>query len=167
MSVIKEMLNQRGYTIVEEGLLSENGIDYIKTKEKVCVLRIHTNIDINKFKEYIKLLDEMGMKHGIIIYENSITSQAKNIRKEIRESVGIIIEFFSESELRYNITKHEYVPKFTKLSPEKSQKFKEKYGTKFAILRECDPISKFYFYQKGDIVMFENNCGTVGYNIVR
>ena len=116
-------------------------------------------------------MHKMDIKHGIIVYKNSVTSSAKKIIENLTDislstENSLKIELFSEEELTINITKHVLQPTFERLSDDKSKKFKKKYGIKFAILLKTDPISKFYGYEIGDVIKITRK-GYVTWRIVR
>ena len=67
----------------------------------------------------------------------------------------------------YNITKHHLVPKHTKLSPEERSSFVSTYGDNIPIIKQTDPISRYWGFKIGDIVKIDRNCGTISYRIVR
>jgi DNA-directed RNA polymerase subunit H (RpoH/RPB5) len=160
-----EMLQQRGYSNIsrienEPIILSadkENG-------EKMCVIFAdNVKINVTTVRDYISFMENKKIIHSIIIYTDKPTAPAK---KSLEESGDMIIELFEDIELCVNITKHETVPRHTRLSLLESKEFKEKYGTKFPIIKSDDPISKFYFYQKGDIIEIEDD-DIIYYRIVR
>ena len=45
--------------------------------------------------------------------------------------------------------------------------FKKNFGIKFGILRLDRPISRFYDYQKGDVIRITRNDGYINYRIVK
>ena len=79
-------------------------------------------------------------------------------------------ELFEENELQYNITKHYLVPKHELLFEKGSKgakEFKEKYSDKFPIILKTDPISRFYGFNKGDIIKVTRKGDVVMYRIVK
>jgi DNA-directed RNA polymerase subunit H (RpoH/RPB5) len=153
-----EMLNQRGYTLVsseEDKLFAERGED------RVIVIFISVAKFKNEsIKECVKTMNTYGYKHGILIYENQITSAAKKTIETIHD---IVFEKFSCDELQYNITKHELVPLFEKI--DKVSDFKRVIG-KIPIMLATDAISKFYFFKRGDIVKITRKNNYVTYRLV-
>ena len=109
----------------------------------------------------------MDVHHCLIVYKDNVTPVAKKIIEEIKE---LKIELFHQDELQYNITKHYLVPKheliYKKGTAEYSN-FKDKYTDKFPIILKSDPISRFYAYEKGDIIKVTRKNGYVMYRIVR
>jgi DNA-directed RNA polymerase I, II, and III subunit RPABC1 len=165
----KEMLIQRGYVITEE---TEEGIVGEKDDKIICLFftacpKFNTEIA----QMYMNMMHKMDIKHGIIVYKNSVTSSAKKIIENLSDislstENSLKIELFSEEELTINITKHVLQPTFERLSEDKAKEFKKKYGIKFAILLKSDPISKFYGYEIGDVIKITRK-GYVTWRIVR
>ena len=118
--VVQEMLNQRGYKITEK---SENR--YIATKDNDTLLVIfseYTKLNIDSIKTHLKIVNELGFKHVIIIYNNLITASAKKV---INHLINIKIEIFSKSELEFNITKHRLSKPHIKLTGKYAQDIKK------------------------------------------
>lgn len=161
-----EMLEQRGYTDVEQ--IEEEPLILTALKEnneKVCVIFSgNIKLKIGRVREYLGMMDEIECSHGIIIHNDNTTSMSK---KAAEESQDKKIELFSDTQLTFNITKHELVPKHTRLSNDEAKTFKNTYGTKFPVLRIDDPISKFYCYERGDVIEIEDLDEIVKYRIVK
>lgn len=109
-------------------------------------------------------MNELQIFHAIIVYKDGVTAFTK---KAIDQSIEMKFELFAEEDLQYNITKHRYQPKFEKLSLDDSNILKKQFGNNFPIIRKEDPISKFYNYQKGDVIKVIRNNGYVSYRIVK
>lgn len=146
--IIVEMINQRGYKVIEDSedkIIGEN-----KKGEKICIFTsIIGKFNVDRIKEYLSLLNKININHCIVIYNDCITTMASKL---IINSIDIEIELFFEDELQYNITKHRLVPEHIRLSNNKAKKFKETYGIKFPTLLINDPISRFFNYKSGDII---------------
>jgi DNA-directed RNA polymerase I, II, and III subunit RPABC1 len=113
------------------------------------------------------MIKKMDVWHCLIVYKDTVTPIAKKV---VEESKDIIIELFNVEELQYNITKHYLVPKHELLFKKKSkecEQFKKKYSDKFPIILKSDPVSRFYGYEKGDIIKITRNNGYITYRIVR
>ena len=160
-----EMLTQRGYTNITK--IEEEPVILCADKEndeKMCVIFAdNVKINVTTVRDYISFMENKKISHSIIIYTDKPTSPAK---KSLEESGDMVIELFEDIELCVNITKHETVPRHTRLTKEESKEFKQKYGTKFPIIKVDDPISRFYFFQRGDIIEIEDD-DLVYYRLVR
>ena len=113
------------------------------------------------------MLKKMDVSHCIIVYRDSATPVAKKI---VEESKDINIELFTEEELQYNITKHYLVPKHEleyKKGTVACANFKKKYGDDIPIIMKSDPISRFYGYERGDIIKVTRKNGYVMFRIVK
>lgn len=166
INTISEMITQRGYNI--ENIDEEKIIGFNSNGEKIVVFKksvIKFNIDL--VKEYISILSKMNIKHCIVIYTECVTPLTKKL---VENSVDIKMELFTCEELQYNITKHRLVPKHTRLQPKEAKEFKQKYGLKFRAMLLTDPITRFYNYQRGDIIEVTRNTNEgkyVTYRIVK
>ena len=158
-----EMLYQRKYEISEKG---EDSIIAVKPdgNEVVVFFSNHPKFNVKNIQTYITTMDSMEIFHSIIVYIDGITAFTK---KAIEQSLEMTFELFAVEDLQYNITKHRLQPKFEVLSDTDATKFKAKYGTRFNIIRKDDPIAKFYYYQKGDIIQVIRKNGYVNYCIVK
>jgi DNA-directed RNA polymerase subunit H (RpoH/RPB5) len=161
-----EMLEQRGYTNVEQidedpMILTVNN----KENDKVCVIFSgDIKVKVGRIRQYLGFMDEIKCSHGIIIHNDTTTSMSK---KTAEESQDKRIELFSNEDLVFNITKHVLTPKHTRLSKNESKAFKDVYGTKFPCLRIDDPVSRFYCYDKGDVIEIESLDDIITYRIVK
>jgi len=158
-----EMLTQREYDIIDN-----EGDKLIALKpdgnQIIVFFSTSSKFNVKNIQVYIALMNEMEIFHSIIVYKEDITSFTK---KAIEQSLEMKFELFSEEDLQYNITKHKFQPQFHKLSLEETEEIKNKYGTSFPIIRKDDPISRFYDYQKGDIIKIIRNNNYISYRIVK
>ena len=187
--VVKEMLEQRGYKILNDTSLIKEKLEYLEKDDYFFALKQDDTLifvfftDIEKFNsEYVKYYDDklkcLEINHCIILYNNNITSSAKKqllnipvISTEIKETDKIKnkkIEMFRYDELSFNITKHELQPlKFETIPIEEEKNFKKKYGTKIPKLCSTDPIVKFYNFDIGKIIKITRKSGYVIHRIVK
>jgi len=161
--VCKEMLYQRNYTIVEE---NKDIIIALKdNNETLFVFFINTpKLNLNMVKSCVTQMEEEKVSHSIIVYKNTITPP---VYKCINSLSKKTIELFSTEELGFNPTKHRLVPKHEKLPKEESRELLSKYKTNFPYLLITDPISRFYNYQKGDVIKITRQNGYVMYRLVK
>jgi DNA-directed RNA polymerase subunit H (RpoH/RPB5) len=155
IQTVTEMITQREYLISSE---DEEKI-IAKNKSNDHILAYKTPIgkfNVERFKEYISKLETLNNEsddrkyiHVILIYTDCITPTGKRM---VAESNDIIFELFSIGELQFNITKHRLVPLHQRLEESESKEFKEKYGLKYQSILISDPISRFYFYKRGDVI---------------
>jgi DNA-directed RNA polymerase I, II, and III subunit RPABC1 len=166
----KEMITQRGYTIVDQ---DEERILAIKPDNKqMCVFVSPSSYKFNveTIQEYISMMKKMDLTHSIIVSKDNATPIAKKI---IEESPNFNIELFNVDELQYNITTHYLVPKhelaFKKGTKELLQ-FKKKYNNmtdNLPVILKSDPVARFYAFQKGDIIKITRPNGMITYRIVK
>ena len=162
-NICLELLQQRDYDIIN------------KESDKIIAIKPDGNqmvtffADIPKFnvkniQTYISVMDEMSIFHAIIVYKEGVTSFTK---KAIEQSLEMIFELFAVADLQYNITKHRLQPKFECLSEQETTKFKQEFGVRFPALRREDPIVRFYFFQKGDVIRVTRANKSIIYRIVK
>lgn len=158
-----EMVQQRGYhdyTIIKDIVVAVN----MKTNHMIAVfLLADGKLTIDQIKSFISQTCQIELNHCIIIFNDTITPIA---RQHIHSIPDIHCELFTVAELQYNITKHNFIPKHTRLSTKQSQLFKERYGTKYPNLSINEPISRFYDYRVGDVIKIDRDGGYITYRIV-
>jgi len=161
-----EMFEQRGYDIIEKD--DEQILALKKDGKQVCAFMATTpKFNVERIQEYISIMKQMDIWHSIVIYKDNVTPIAKKV---IEESKEMVIELFEEDELQYNITKHYLVPKHEllfKKGTKGAKDFKEKYSDKFPIILKTDPVSRFYGFNKGDIIKITRKGGNIMYRIVK
>jgi DNA-directed RNA polymerase I, II, and III subunit RPABC1 len=158
-----DMLRQRGYSSI---YTDDNGyINGSKDNNGICIFIISSlKFNVDKVHEYITIMNNIGMDHGIIVYKDVITPYA---RKIVAGFVEKKIELFTMDELQFNITKHVLVPQHKRLTDDEMISFKQKYGVKIPILLKSDPISRFYNFSRNDIIQITRPNGYVAFRIVR
>ena len=163
---IMDMIKQRGYNIVKN---DDEKITWINNNEENIVVfkTIINKFNVDNIKQTVFILNNIKINHCIVIYLDSITSMAKKL---IESSVDIKFELFTCEELQYNITKHRLVPKHIKLNEEECKEFKSKHGVNFSILLTSDPVSRFFNFQRGDIIKIirtDNDTSYITHRIVK
>jgi len=160
-----EMIEQRGYNILDDES-DEYIIIAIKPNgDRMCAILMDIHkFDVSRLKEYIGLMKELNVKHSIVVYKDKVTSKTKNTVENMDD---IKIELFTDDELSFNITKNALVPVHKQLNKEDSKRFISEYGVRLPIIRLSDPISRFYGYEKGDIIEITTPTGYISHCIVR
>lgn len=158
-----EMIEQRKYEIINK---EEDQIVALKPDGNQIIVFLSDSLKFNvkNIQMYITIMDEMQIFHAIIVYKETITAFTK---KAIEQSLEMTFELFPVEDLQYNITKHFLQPKFECLPIEESTKFKKQYGNRFPTLRRDDPISRFYGYNKGDVIKITRPNNYISYSIVK
>ena len=166
-----EMIEHRGYIIIDqddERILATRENRVTKKDEQICVFITNTSkFNVESIQEYISMMKKMDVWNCIIVYRDSATPVAKKI---IEETKDMNIELFTEDELQYNITKHVLVPKHEivfKKGTVGCVNFKKKYTDNLPIILKTDPVSRYYGYEKGDIIKITRRNGYVVFRIVR
>jgi DNA-directed RNA polymerase subunit M/transcription elongation factor TFIIS/DNA-directed RNA polymerase subunit H (RpoH/RPB5) len=158
------LLTVRGYNLVEsndEFLIGQN-----RKKNRILIfLTLLDKFDSAAYVSYSSTLDKLSINRGIAIYVNSVTTKANSDLLEFKDNN--VIELFMYKELMSNPLDHCLQPRFEKLTQEKSSEFKEKYGTKFPIMKKTDKIARFMGYERGDVIKITDKNGNVSYRIVK
>ena len=181
---IEDMLVDRGDDVLSfrEMLLSLNKEDFETDKHVINVQTSKTSIlyalsknlrktIINELKEKLKESDNIseftnkyGGKNNIIIVFNneSISTAVKsqlNKYDKIFQKNGGHLQYFSSQQLMFNPTKHEYVPKHTKLTEDEVKEFMKEYLARskmhMHVILQNDPIAKWIGLKHGDIVRID------------
>lgn len=160
-----EMMTQRGYTI--DDITPETIMATKPNGQKVCLyLKTIQQFNVDKYQEYVSSARTMNIKH-IIVIVNKVTS---NMQKNIHTSANIDIEIetFTESSLKYNVTKHYLVPQHIIVKPEKARELLDKFGaSSYPVLLRTDPIARFYNYCSGSLVKIIRKSGDITYRYVK
>ena len=120
-------------------------------------------LSINNIKIYIKIMDELKIRHGIIIYDIKYTPSTK----KIIETCGFDIEIFLKKELNYNITQHKYYFPHEKVSETLKKELLQKYGKNLPIILYTDPVVKLFNFKKDDILRITRKENIIQYRIVK
>lgn len=163
ISTCKEMMQQRKYNILEE---YDDKIIFINSDgEKVCFFKtIISKFGIDRVTEFISIINELEIKHCILLYDLNVTSSANKILQDLND---IQIELFNKKELLYNITKHELVPTHIKVSSKEYHSLKQKCDINFGTLYHTDPVVKFYNFRPGDLIKIIRKNKNIAYRIVK
>lgn len=163
VKVIKEMMTDRGYVLWVD---SEN-VSICSTKDNkshIMVYLCHSekfNIEGVKFAIY--QLQQHHLKHVLIVYQNIITSSA---RKAIEHMQDYIVELFEKKNMQFNPTHHRLYCPHIKINKEDNEVPTDQVNH-LPILLRTDVISKYFHFNRGDIIKIERNNGSVAYRIVK
>lgn len=165
-ATVFEMLCDRGYTNVRETPDDIEALDpntgmrilvYYVSDPKVNVKNIKsikTNLERNDVDKIACL---------IVVYKYAITSFAKQfISYDVND---LFVQIFSEKELAFNITKHEFVPKHIPLSMKEKRDILKKFNSSskhFPQILSTDPICRYYGVLPGDMIRIDRDSETCG-----
>jgi DNA-directed RNA polymerase I, II, and III subunit RPABC1 len=95
----------------------------------------------------------------LIFNNESISTAVKSLLNKYDkffQKNGGQLQYFTLQQLMFNPTKHEYVPKHTKLTEEEVKEFMKEYMTRtkmhMHVILQNDPIAKWIGLKHGDIV---------------
>ena len=158
-------------------MMLNRGFVFIKKKDDTFLIYANTEnqkiivwcfefekLNIEGIKEFINMLEKEKFKHGIIIYQNVMTSSTKKILENLYK---FNIELFLFKELQYDITKFKYYCPHEKLSTEEAKKVKERFGTSLPYLLKNDAMVRYHYFQRGDIIKITRRNGTITFRFVK
>ena len=166
VQIICEMFGQRGYTDIETN--AEGQIFAMKPNSQLVLAFPNPieNSNVEAMQSIIALMGKNEVSHSLIVCSSSPTPAFKTALSKTSD-MGLTIEVFQAEDLQYNITKHALVPAHIKIPKDEQKKFRELYGVNIPILLRTDPVSKFYNFEKGEIVKIVRRNGYISYRVVR
>ncbi len=113
-------------------------------------------------RTFVHLVADNHFHTGILVTQAAVTASAAKLAPAALPSV---IEFFQESDLLVNITRHELVPRHVLLSPEEKRALLERYRLKESQLPRIqtgDPVAKYLGLRRGQVVKIVRKSETAG-----
>ena len=164
----EQMLARRGYEKQAEVATENNTLAFLfshPTCGDVLVWYFcYDKMNIDSIKEFIFLLENHQIKHGIIVYQNTVTTST---RKVIENLFQFKIELFELKEFQYDLTQFRYFCPHHVLEPAVMAEMRKKFGSSLPCLLRTDPVSRYYNFQKGDIIRVSRKNGTQAYRLVK
>lgn len=163
LTVIREMMTDRGYTVWEEvdplvSICSRGENDrvmiYISKTEK---------FNIEGVKYAVFQLQQHRLKHAIIIYQNIITSSAKKAMEHLQDYV---LEMFEKKELQFNPTRHRLFCPHVRLDKNSEEVPKDQI-TNLPVLLRTDVVAKYFHFHRGEIIRIQRHNGSLAYRVVK
>lgn len=160
---LKKILLDRGYTLEEESKENFSLRGYKDKNHIITFICTDDKLSIQGIKEFISIMNKEKCLKCIIIYRDSVTSSAK----KSLEIMEYNIELFSINELQFNITEHRLVPLHERVSKEEKENLEQNYKGKLPIILSSDPISRYYYFQRGEYIRITRKDGTIHYRVVK
>lgn len=184
---IVELVTDRGYDIPEEyyqleeadfrHLYNEKNIDIVSHKENRSIyvkFILTTRCKPSTIKDIIdeikNIVDKNNKLEVILVLK---TKPNNSILKLEKDKDYNFIQIMWCKQLQINPTKHEYVPKHTKLSIKDGDDLLKKYSLssryQLPLLLKDDVIARYYNYKSGDIIKITNTLSSAntGYEYFR
>jgi len=120
-------------------------------------------VSIAVMKQFVHTLDDQKFGAGILIYQQSLTSQAAKIMTTLAGQFRI--EAFPESELMVNITHHELVPQHIVMTMDEKKELLARYRlkeTQLPRIQLADPVARYYGLRRGQVVKIIRKSETAG-----
>jgi len=169
MSTLYEMLIiHRGYESMNQ-VVSKTNVFLVNKKDEptksIIVLLIgNEKLNIDGVKEMIQIIENLNVHHGIIVYQNTVTSSAK---KTLDLLYQYKIELFALNELQYDITKHMYFFPHEKVENLSELGVLKNQLTKLPKIVSTDPVVRYFAFQKGDVLRIKRPNQVIAYRIVK
>lgn len=162
LTVIREMMTDRGYTIWED-------VDPLvsicsKENDRVMIYSSKTEkFNIEGVKYTVFQLQQHRIRHAIIIYQNIITSSAKKAMEHLQDYV---LEMFEKKELQFNPTRHRLFCPHIRLDKNSEEVPKDQISNLPVLLR-TDVVAKYFHFHRGDIIRIQRHNGSLAYRVVK
>jgi DNA-directed RNA polymerase subunit H (RpoH/RPB5) len=139
---------------------------YANTENKKIIVWCfeYDKLNIDGIKEFITIMEKEKYKHGIVIYQNIMTSSTKKVLDNLYK---FTIELFLLKELQYDITKFKYFCLHEKVSSTEAQTIRQRYGNSLPYILKTDAIVRYYCFQRNDLLKIIRRNGTIMYRIVK
>lgn len=145
LQTVFSMMTRRGYQRQSENLI------YYHPERQDSVLVVFNDSD-----KLNTLCEKLGDQHAIVIVK----------KKPIKKFPTI--EFFTESELIFDIMEHELMPHYRVLSKEEKEALHKRYATDDSSIPRMlsnDPVAKYYGLSPGMILQVQHQ-GKLSYRII-
>jgi DNA-directed RNA polymerase I, II, and III subunit RPABC1 len=127
-------------------------------------------LSVDTVKQVIKLMNEQGVRRGVLVVEKPLMGHAQQAIDLETESHKLLneewrIEIFLASEMKVNITLHELVPKHTVLTDEQKKQLLKRYNLQekhLPRIQKSDPIARYYGLERRSVVRIERASETAG-----
>ncbi len=161
-NTLKEMMVDRGHKVI-----SDEGTHLVVEKNDSSQLIIFfsqvAKLNVATLKEYIKELENNGITHTIIIYNDKVTA---SVNKVIANVYHLQIELFKAKTLIFNITRHNLYNPHIRLNGQEKQQFVKKYGIQIPHILRSDPICRYFNFKEGSILKIKRKNDNIAYRIV-
>lgn len=159
------MLQKRNYDYQQD---IQNNIKLYKNNDSndtiICWFFNIEKLNIDYIKEFIGILEKNNYKHGIVIYQNYITSSTKKVLENLYK---FTIELFLLKEFQYDITQFKYYCQHEKISNEEMKIIKDKFKKNIPYLLKTDAVARYFNFQKNDIIKITRRNQSIVYRIVK
>ena len=152
-NTILDLIKARGLTLKKPTLTNE-----IQTDKIIFLYTDCYKLNVNYIKNCINHVIKHGFNHVVIVYKQNITTSVKKI---IELSELIKFEIFKETELYFNVLKHDLVPEHCISIDFKTTKHN------LPIILHTDPVIKFLGIKRGQVVKIKRNDGTLSFRLVK
>lgn len=180
-TTILEMIEDRGYNIPDEiKSIKQDEFNAMIVNDDLELYLDESNIFVYFYNKQ-KLFGKKELKEivetaketynddvNVILVLNKYNNSA--VEKEISNPLYNNVEYFTNIQLTFNITKNYLQPAFKLLTGEEKDEILTKYKSKttdiFPIMSKTDPIAKYYRMKPGDLCKITRSCPTAGVSVI-
>lgn len=163
---ISKMLCRRNFTFQEK--LNEFTFlfySHEKNKHLILICFFSDKVGVDCLKKHLKQSCNDKVKDYIIVYENQMTSTCHKI---IQDLFQYHMEVFCLQDFTFDFTQLYYFIPHEKIKDhDKIRELEERYGNKFPIILQHDPVCKYFGFQKNDILKITRSEKEIAYRIVK
>lgn len=112
------------------------------------------SLGVDDVKDIVKNMKDEGVTKSVVIYATKITACAASTLRLLKIQKKSI-ETFSEQEMKYNVSRHEDVPKHIICPKSKKDAILKQYSVKEEDLPQIklsDPVCRYYGAVKGNLI---------------
>ena len=160
---VNRMLECRGHQILQKKVdICIYGND---DGAKILVLYYTSEkLNIDAIKDFILVLEEAKIHHGIIIYHGNVTASTRKVLEHLHK---FRIELFSSKEFRYCLIDHRFYCPHRRLPPDEAEEIKNTFGTNLPVLLRTDAVARYFHFTKNDIIEVTRKNDSIAYRIVK
>lgn len=167
-AVLREMLTARGIpvqTIREHPSMIAGEPAYWDVDATLVVFFCTMQkLNIERIKFYIARLDALDRSHAIIVHSHVLTPSTKRLLEHLDR---FTIEFFTQQELQYNLTRHALYRPHRRLPQDEAEVVSRHYApAHLPVLLKDDPVARFFRFQRGDLIEIQRRYGPF-YRVVK
>jgi len=162
MMTDRELVRWRPSPSQEDVFLAEN-----EEEDEVILVYLcrHEKFNIDGVKYLVYQLQQHKIPHGLVVFQNIITSSAK---KAVEDLLDYTIETFEKKELQYNITQHRLYSPHVRVPKDEISKHLPKIDIHcLPVLLRSDPVSRYYHFSRGEVVRVDRRNQSIAYRFVK
>ena len=164
---INLMMERRGFTFDRQLDLLFFSYKNNMSNTVVCIFP-NDKLSIETLREIVQFCETQRCRKVVLILQNAWSSNCKKIFENL---TFFSLDIFYLKEFQYDLTTLYYFVPHEKIEdPKLLSEIKKTYGTALPVLSKNDTVSRYYNFQKGDIIKISRNdfnIPTISYRSVK